>query len=70
MNFKLFGLLLSIILLFSNTAFCNTKDNKNNSKTTYNVTRLTPKQKEIRKQMFNSAVKNGNNRAKMYNIYY
>ena len=70
MNFKLFGLLLSIILLFSNTAFCSTKDNKNNSKATYNATRLTPKQKEVRKQMFNSAVKNGNNRAKMYNIYY
>lgn len=70
MNLKLFSLLLSIFLLLNSTAFCSTKDNKNNDKIKYNTTRLTPKQKEIRKQMFNNAIKNGNNRAKMYNIYY
>ena len=64
-------LILSLILtLLSNTSvFAESKTSS--VKSTYSKTkRLTPKEKEIRKQMFNNAVQNGGNRAKYYNIYY
>lgn len=67
---KLLILFISILLV-SNTAFCaNTKGSKNNNKQTVNVHKLTPKQKEVRKQMFNNAVNSGMNRSKAYNLYY
>ena len=64
-------LILSLILtLLSNTSvFADSKTS--GVKSTYSKTkRLTPKEKEIRKQMFNNAVQNGGKRAKYYNIYY
>ena len=65
MNKKILILLLALTLFASMPVLANskTKDvNKNK--------RLTPKEKEVRKQMFNNAVQNGGNRAKYYNIYY
>ena len=65
MNKKILILLLTLTLFASMPVLANskTKDvNKNK--------RLTPKEKEVRKQMFNNAVQNGSNRAKYYNIYY
>ena len=65
MNKKILVLLLVLALFTSIPVLANskTKDvNKNK--------RLTPKEKEVRKQMFNNAVQNGGNRAKYYNIYY
>ena len=63
-------LILSLILiLLSNTSVF--AESKTYSKQNTNKTkRLTPKEKEVRKQMFNNAVQNGGNRAKYYNIYY
>lgn len=67
---KKFLILMLSLLLISNVAFCANKDNRSNNKQTVNVHKLTPRQKEVRKQMFNNAVNNGMNRAKAYNLYY
>lgn len=66
---KILILSLILTLLSSTSVFAESKTR--GVKSTYSKTkRLTPKEKEIRKQMFNNAVQNGGNRAKYYNIYY
>ena len=66
---KILILSLILTLLSSTSVFAESKTS--GVKSTYSKTkRLTPKEKEIRKQMFNNAVQNGGNRAKYYNIYY
>lgn len=64
-------LILSLILTLLSNTFVFAESKTSGVKSTYNKTkRLTPKEKEVRKQMFNNAVQNGGNRAKYYNIYY